>query len=487
MESKTYRITGMHCASCSARVEKVLSRLDGVESCQVNLATEKAALKLDESKIDLQTLRQTVEKAGFGLAEDVDWRRADLLISGMTCAACSARTEKVLSRLEGVKSAAVNLTTGRAAVEYDPGRLTLHDLTAAVEKAGFTAQPAGEAEEKAAAGQGEKERKGMKRRLLIAAVFALPVLYLAMSHMFPVLGLPIPGFMDPHHAPVTFGVVQLVLTLPVVACGYTFYTRGVKSLFHAAPNMDTLVAIGTGSAFLYSLYALYKIAAGDSSYVMSLYFESAAVVVTLVMLGKYLEALSKGKTSEAIQKLMNLRPQTAFIVDQEGVEKEIPLDWLEPGMTVLVRPGGSIPVDGQVLEGVSSVDESMLTGESMPVEKTAGAQVTGGSINGEGLLKCRVTRVGKDTALSKIIQLVEDAQGKKAPIAKLADVVSGWFVPIVLAIAILSAGGWALAGKDFSFVLNTFVSVLVIACPCALGLATPTAIMVGTGKGAEHG
>ena len=486
MINRTYRITGMHCASCSARVEKVLSRLEGVESCQVNLATEKASLRLDENKVDSDTLRRTVEKAGFGLMEDTDWRRIDLLVSGMTCAACSARTEKVLSRLPGVRSAAVNLTTGRAAVEYDPARATLHDLTAAVEKAGFTARPADE-EEEAAADAGEKERKWMRIRLLIAAIFALPVLYVAMSHMFPVLGLPIPGFMDPHHAPVTFGAVQLALTIPVVACGYTFYTRGIKALFHAAPNMDTLVAIGTGSAFLYSLYALYKIAAGDPSYVMSLYFESAAVVVTLVMLGKYLEALSKGKTSEAIKRLMSLRPETAVVLDQSGEEKEIPLDWLEPGMTVLVRPGASIPVDGEVLEGVSSVDESMLTGESLPVEKAVGAQVTGGSINGEGLLKCRVTRVGKDTALSKIIQLVEDAQGKKAPIAKLADVVSGWFVPIVLAIAILSAGGWALAGKDFSFVLNTFVSVLVIACPCALGLATPTAIMVGTGKGAELG
>ena len=343
MVNKTYRITGMHCASCSARVERVLSRLDGVESCQVNLTTEKAALTLDQDKVNLATLRQTVEKAGFGLQEDVDWKRMDLLVSGMTCAACSARTEKVLSRLDGVQSAAVNLTTGRATVEYDPARITLHDLTAAVEKAGFTARPADKEEEEAAAGEGDKQLKWMKVRLLVAAIFALPVLYVAMSHMFPVLRLPIPGFMDPHHAPVTFGVVQLVLTLPVIACGYTFYTRGIKSLFHAAPNMDTLVAIGTGSAFLYSLYALYKIAAGDPSYVMSLYFESAAVVVTLVMLGKYLEAVSKGKTSEAIKKLMNLRPETAVVIDKSGGEREIPLDWLEPGMTVLVRPGASIP------------------------------------------------------------------------------------------------------------------------------------------------
>ena len=487
MVNKTYRVTGMHCAACSTRVEKVLSRLDGVEACQVNLATEKATLTLDEDKAGFDTLKQTVEKAGYGLQEDADWKQVNLLIGGMTCASCSARTEKVLSRLDGVKSAAVNLTTGRAAIEYDPDRIGMRELTEAVEKAGFTARPAEEEEEHAAGSEADKALRNMKVRLLVAIVFAFPVLYVAMSHMFPVLHLPIPGFMDAHAKPLVFGIVQLVLTIPVIACGYTFYTRGFKALFHGGPNMDTLVAIGTGSAFLYSLYALVQIAGGDHEAVMSLYFESAAVVVTLVMLGKYLEAVSKGKTSEAIKKLMNLRPETAVVLDDKGEEKEIPLDWLEPGMTVLVKPGASIPVDGEVVDGVSSVDESMLTGESLPVEKAAGSAVTGGSINGEGLLKFKVTKVGKDTALSKIIQLVEDAQGKKAPIAKLADVVSGWFVPIVLAIAVIAAGGWAIAGKDFSFVLNVFVSVLVIACPCALGLATPTAIMVGTGKGAELG
>ena len=487
MTNQTYRVTGMHCAACSARVEKVLSRLDGVKSASVNLTTEKASVAFDETKVDFEAMKRTVEKAGFGLEASAQWKSITLLIQGMHCAACSARVEKVLSRLDGVKSASVNLTTGKAVVEYDGEKVGLPHMTAAVEKAGFGALPAEEVEEKAAVTAAERERKSMKIRLLLAIIFAFPVLYLAMSHMFPILHLPIPSFIDPHSHPLAFGLVQLCFTLPVTACGYTFYTRGIKALFHGAPNMDTLVAIGTGSAFLYSLYALIKIAGGDRSFVMSLYFESAAVVVTLVMLGKYLEAVSKGKTSEAIKKLMNLRPKTAIVIGEDGSETETPVDWLQPGMLVLVRPGASIPVDGQVIEGISSVDESMLTGESLPVEKQAGSTVTGGSINGEGLIKCRVTKVGKDTALSKIIQLVEDAQGKKAPIAKMADIVSGWFVPIVLAIAVIAAVGWAIAGKDFQFVLNIFVSVLVIACPCALGLATPTAIMVGTGKGAELG
>jgi P-type Cu+ transporter len=272
----------------------------------------------------------------------------------------------------------------------------------------------------------------------------------------------------------------------VLIAGSRFFRVGFKTLFRLAPNMDTLVAIGTGSAFLYGVYATVKIYLGDAAFAMSLYFESAAVVITLVMLGKYLEAASKGKTSEAIKKLMNLRPKTATIL-KNGAEMEVPLDEVASGDTVLVRPGSAVPVDGIVLEGASSVDESMLTGESLPVEKGPGCEVTGGSMNGEGLLKFKATRVGADTALMQIIRLVEEAQGKKAPIAKLADIISGYFVPTVLGIALLSGIAWALAGRDFNFVLNVFVSVLVIACPCALGLATPTAIMVGTGKGAELG
>jgi len=298
--------------------------------------------------------------------------------------------------------------------------------------------------------------------------------------------LPLPGFMSSHDFPLVFALIQLALTIPVIIAGSRFYTRGMKTLLKGSPNMDTLVAIGTGTAFLYSVFATIKIYLGDFSFAQSLYFESAAVVITLVMLGKYLEAVSKGKTSEAIKKLMKLKPSTA-VIEKDGTELEVLLEEVMVGDIVIVRPGSVFPVDGVVTEGATTVDESMLTGESLPVEKQTASEVTGGSINGEGMVKCRAVRVGEDTSLSKIIKLVEDAQGKKAPIAKLADIVSGYFVPIVLVIALAAAAAWALSGKDFNFVLTIFVSILVIACPCALGLATPTAIMVGTGKGAELG
>jgi P-type Cu+ transporter len=292
--------------------------------------------------------------------------------------------------------------------------------------------------------------------------------------------------MDHHDFPLVFALIQLFLTIPIMISGNKFFRIGLKTLIKRSPNMDSLIAIGTGAAFSYSIFATVKIYLGDFSFVQSLYFEAAAVIITLVMLGKYLETLSKGKTSEAIKNLLNLRPTTATLL-KNGEELEVLVDELVVGDVILIRPGSSIPVDGIIKDGVSTVDESMLTGESLPVEKQPGSKVTGGSINGEGLITFVAEYVGTETTLSKIIKMVEDAQGKKAPIAKLADIVSGFFVPIVILIAIVSAVGWAIAGKDFNFVLSLFVSILVIACPCALGLATPTAIMVGTGKGAELG
>ncbi len=487
MEDKSYSVTGMTCAACSAHVKKVISKLDGVESCEVNLAAEELDVKFDEDKVDFEKLKRAVEKAGYGLEEKKRDKSAEMAIEGMTCAACSAAVERVTRRLPGVKSAEVNLTTGRGAFVYDPSQVKLSEIKTAIEKAGYTPREIeGGKTRDIERERHEKELAGMKKRFFIAAIFAAPELYIAMSHMFPVLGLPIPAFMEPHRAPFVFAVVQLILTIPVVISGGRFYTRGIKTLLKGAPNMDSLVAIGTGSAFIYSLYATIMTFPNNHAYVMSLYYESAAVVVTLVMLGKYLEAVSRGKTSEAIKKLMQLRPTSATI-EKGGGELEIPLDEVSIGDIVIVRPGSVFPVDGTVADGVSTADESMLTGESLPVEKQPGDTVTGGSINGEGLIRFKATRVGDDTALSRIIRLVEDAQSKKAPIAKLADVVSGYFVPAVLAIAVLSAIGWALAGRNLDFVLTIFVSVLVIACPCALGLATPTAIMVGTGRGAELG
>lgn len=487
MADKSYHVTGMTCGACAAHVQKAVSKLDGVETCEVNIATEKLNLKFDTNILDFELIKKTVENAGYGLAPAQHTKKIELLIEGMSCAACSAAVERAARKLEGVLSAQVNLTTNRGAFEYDPSKVKLSELKAAIKKAGYTTREI----EGAKTRDIEAERRvreiwNMRIRLMIAAVFSLPVLYIAMSHMFPRLGLPIPYFMGSHDFPLIFALVQLFLTVPVIIAGSRFYTKGFKTLLKGAPNMDTLIAIGTGSAFLYSLFATVKIYLGSFDFAQSLYFESAAVVITLVMLGKYLDAASKGKTSEAIKKLMQLKPATAM-VEKDGRELEVPLDEISVGDIVIVRPGSAFPVDGMVIEGVSTADESMLTGESLPVEKQLGSEVTGGSINGEGLLKFRATRIGSDTALSKIIKLVEDAQGKKAPIAKLADIVSGWFVPVVIGIALVSAIAWALAGEDFNFVLTIFVSILVIACPCALGLATPTAIMVGTGKGAELG
>ena len=414
-------------------------------------------------------------------------RKVELAIGGMTCSACSAAVERTTKKLEGVISASVNLTTNRATFEYLPGVIKLAQIKAAIDKAGYTSSYIeGEKEADKEQERRDLEVRVMRRRLSIAAIFSSPVLYIALSHMIPQLKLPIPYFMGSHDFPFMFALVQFFLTIPVMLAGSRFFTVGLKTLSKGSPNMDTLVAIGTGSAFLYGIFATVKIYLGDFSFAQSLYFESAAVVITLVMLGKYLEAVSKGKTSSAIKKLMNLKPKTAVII-KNGVELEVLLDEVSVGDIVLVRPGSAIPVDGVIVEGLSSVDESMLTGESLPVDKQPGSSVTGGSINSEGLIRFKAEKVGSDTALSKIIKLVQDAQGKKAPIAKLADIVSGYFVPIVLGIASVSAIAWAISGKDVNFVLTIFVSILVIACPCALGLATPTAIMVGTGKGAEMG
>ncbi len=487
MTEKTYTVTGMSCASCSAHVQKAVGAADGVASCDVNLATEKLRVAFDEGKTGFAALKKVVEDAGYGLKEETGALKAQLAVEGMTCASCSAAVERAIKKLDGIQSASVNLATNRASFEYDPAVVKLSQIKAAITDAGYTPK---DLETLSGYDVQEKEHAKallkMRIRFIIAAVFSLPELYIAMSHMFPSLGLPLPAFMNAHSYPLVFALVQFFLTLPVLIAGGRFFRVGFKTLLKGAPNMDTLVAIGTGAAFLYSTFAMVKIYLGDFSFSKSLYFESAAVVITLVMLGKYLEAVSKGKTSQAIKKLMALAPKTAIIL-KDGAELTVAVEEVAVGDIVLVRPGTSIPVDGVVIDGISSVDESMLTGESLPVEKHPESAVTGGSMNGEGLIKFRATKVGADTALAKIIKLVEDAQGKKAPIAKLADVVSGYFVPAVIGIALVSAIGWAIAGKDFNFVLTAFVSVLVIACPCALGLATPTAIMVGTGKGAELG
>jgi len=402
-------------------------------------------------------------------------------IGGMTCAACAARIEKVVGRLDGVRSAVINLAAEKLTVEYDPEKVKHTDIQKSVERIGYKVL----ASEKPDADKlrKEKEIRVLRIKFIVSAVFAAPLLYLSMGHM---IGLPYPMVLDPMEHPLRFALVLLALTAPIVAAGYKFYTVGFKALFQRSPNMDSLVATGTSAAVVYSLYSTWQIYKGDPMAAEGLYFETAGVIITLILLGKMLEAVSRGKTSEAIKKLMRLAPKTATVL-RDGKEAEIPIEQVVPGDVILVRPGEKIPVDGTVLEGHTAVDESMLTGESLPVEKTAGDSVYAASINTTGTIRFRAEKVGSETALAQIIKLVEDAQSTKAPIAKLADKVSGYFVPAVFAVAAVAFAAWLIAGEPVAFAVKIFISVLVIACPCALGLATPTAIMVGTGKGAEYG
>jgi Cu+-exporting ATPase len=481
MVTKSLKIEGMTCASCAKAVERATRKLQGVTEANVNLATEKLNISFDEGKLSVVDIQTAVEKAGYKAISDSVSKT--LKIEGMTCASCAKTVERVTRKLEGVIEANVNIATEKLSISYEPSKVKIIDIKKSVEKAGYKAIE----EENAVDTDKERKEKEIKllwKKFIIAAIFTIPLLYISMGHM---IGLPLPGFVDPMMNPEAFALSQLFLTIPVIVAGNKYYTIGFKALVRRSPNMDSLIAIGTSAAVLYGVFATVKIIGGDTSYAMDLYFESAAVIITLITLGKYLESLSKGKTSEAIKKLMGLAPKTAIVI-RNGKETEITIEEVEVGDVIVVKPGEKMPVDGEVVEGNTSVDESMLTGESIPVEKNPGDKIIGASINKNGAIKYKATKVGKDTALAQIIKLVEDAQGSKAPIAKLADVISGYFVPIVIILSILAGSAWYFFGGESGiFSLTIFISVLVIACPCALGLATPTAIMVGTGKGAEHG
>lgn len=407
-----------------------------------------------------------------------------LKIEGMTCAACSSRIERVLQKMDGVKSSSVNLASEEATVVFDKDHVDVQKLIEAVRKAGYDAFI-----EEEIASDKDQERKELEvkralRRFLIACVFSFPLLILAMVPMIKGFTHVLPSFMDPVYAPVTYGMVQLLLTVPVIISGYRFYTVGFKNIFHLSPNMDSLVAMGTSAAVVYSLYALFKNI--NSSELFHYYFETAGVIITLILLGRYLESKTMGKTSEALKKLINLAPKMANVLrDKEFIL--IPVSQVERGDIILVKPGEGIPVDGILTEGNSSIDESMLTGESMPVNKNEGDYVYAATINKHGSFRMRAEKIGKDTVLAQIILMVKEAQGSKAPIARLADKVALYFVPVVFAVSIISFSVWLIRGESLEFSLTVLISVLVIACPCALGLATPTAIMVGTGKGAEAG
>lgn len=484
MNSVQLKIGGMTCSACAKAIERAVGKLPSAKDVSVNYATEKLSVSYDEQKLALDEVKKAVIKAGYEVIEAETGKEITIPIGGMTCSACAVAIEKATGKLPGVEIASVNFATEKLKIKYDSSKLRISEIKQAIVKAGYqpleidnTQQVDGDKLRK------EKEIKVLWRKFIVSLIFSVPLLYIAMGGM---LGWPLPSFLDPMHYPFQYALVELVLTIPIVIAGYRFYTVGFKAIWRRQPNMDSLIAMGTTAAVLYSVYSTYRISLGDFHFVEDLYFETAGVIITLILLGKALEAVSKGRTSEAIKKLMGLAPKTAIVL-QGDQEIEIPIEEVEVGDIIIVKPGSKIPVDGEIVEGHTSVDESMLTGESMPVEKFKGDKVIGASINKNGSIRFRATRVGSDTALAQIIKLVEDAQGSKAPIAHLADVVSGYFVPVVFVIATLSALLWYLSGESEVFSLTIFIAVLVIACPCALGLATPTAIMVGTGKGAENG
>ena len=483
MTDKTLSIEGMTCASCSQAVEKATQKLAGVQQASVNLATEKLNITYDENQLSLEDIKHAVDDAGYKAVTEME--KKTFSVTGMTCASCVQTVEKATRNLVGVEESTVNMATEKMVIRYDPAVVSVADIKSAVSDAGYEAHEDTDSGDSVDEDRAKKEEhiKTMWKRFWVSALFTVPLLLVSMGHMF---GLPMPQAIDPMRNPSGFALIQLALTIPVMVMGKPFFTVGFKTLAKRHPNMDSLVALGTSAAFFYSLFATIMIFSGNESYAQDLYYESAAVILTLITLGKYFEALSKGKTSEAIKKLMGLAPKTATVV-RDGAEVEISVDEVEVGDIIIVKPGEKIPVDGVVTEGKTSVDEAMLTGESIPVEKTQGSNVIGASINKNGTIRYEATKVGKDTALSQIIKLVEDAQGSKAPIAKMADIISGYFVPIVIGLAILSGLAWYFAGESGLFAFTITISILVIACPCALGLATPTAIMVGTGKGAENG
>ncbi|WP_425059888.1 Copper-exporting P-type ATPase [Sporomusa carbonis] len=471
VETTFFKVGGMTCAACASRVERGLTKLKGVEKAAVNLATEKATVTYDPKQVGLSEIAQKIENLGYQVIKD----RIDLKITGMTCAACSGRVERGLNKLPGVANAVVNLAVEKATIEYYPGVISINDIKAKIENLGYGVHDltdTNEVDKEKKAREAEVSRQ--RFRLLLATIFSLPLLLAMAMHMLGVMGRATELLMNPY--------LQLVLATPVqFIAGWQFYRGAYLALRNGSANMDVLVALGTSAAYFYSIANVLR-------HAPDLYFETSAILITLIILGKLLEATAKGRTSEAIKALMGLQAKTARVF-RGGQEIDIPVESVMVGDIVVVRPGEKIPVDGVIVEGTSTVDESMLTGESLPVDKKAGDQVVGATINKLGTFKFRATKVGKDTALAQIVRIVEEAQGSKAPIQRFADVVSGYFVPAVVGLSILTFAAWFFIFDpgNFSRALVNFTAVLVIACPCALGLATPTSIMVGTGKGAENG
>ena len=478
LHTQSFRVAGMQCAACAASVERVLNKREEIESASVNLVTSQVTLCYRQYRIE--DWKRTVEKAGFQLLEEEHLEDIVLDIEGMSCAACASSLEKALSQADGIQKAEVNVLLNNASITYDQKKIKLPEILQIIEKVGFQGHVKKETVQK----EVQKDYTGL--RVYVTLGVAAVLLYVGMSHMLGPIQLPLPRIIHYTYHPLNFALIQFILATIILILGRRFFTRGFKALIHKAPNMDTLVAVGTGSAYIYSLYSLVMIMQGDVHAVHKLYFESAGVVVALVQFGKHLESLSKQKSTSAISALLQLRPSTATLW-KNNAEFEVALDEVLPHDHLVVKAGEGIPVDGVLVEGSAHVDESMLTGESVPVKKKSGDQLIQGTINMDGRIVMECTATQEETTLAKIIQLVEDAQAKKAPIARIADRISLYFVPMVMLIAVIAFLAWYLATQDFAFALTIFVSVLVIACPCALGLATPTAIMVGSGKAAQSG
>ncbi|MEG6566434.1 heavy metal translocating P-type ATPase [Thermoanaerobacterium saccharolyticum] len=469
-EKAALKITGMTCASCAARIEKGLKNLEGIDEANVNLAVEKATVVYDPTKVNIDDMTKKIEDLGYGVVRD----KADLVLIGMSCASCATKIEKTLNKLPGVYKANVNFATEEASVEYNSDAISVEQMAKAIRDIGYDAKEKKDNALDYEKDQRDAEIKRTKTMVIISSILTFPLLLAMILKVFklPAGVLEVPWF-------------QILLATPVqFIIGYRYYKGAWHNLKNMSANMDTLVALGTSAAYFYSLYNVFtKPMSEVHNY---LYFEASAVIITLITLGKLLEAIAKGKTSEAIKKLMGLQAKTARVI-RNGEEIDIPIEEVEVGDIVLVRPGEKIPVDGVIVEGSSAIDESMITGESIPVDKNVNDEVIGATINKTGTFKFKATKVGKDTVLSQIIKMVEDAQGSKAPIQEIADKVSGVFVPVVIGIAIITFLIWYLVLGNFNAGIISAVSVLVIACPCALGLATPTSVMVGTGKGAENG
>jgi Cu+-exporting ATPase len=472
----TLQITGMTCAACSNRIEKGLKKIEGVKEASVNLALERSTIIFDPSKTSPQAFEEKIEKLGYGVVSE----KAEFSITGMTCAACSTRIEKGLNKLEGVTKATVNLALETASVEYSPSQIAPQDITQRVEKLGYGAKLKSEEKEEEQSYR-EKEINKQKGKFWFSFILSVPLLWAMVSHFTFTSFIPLPHMlMNPW--------VQLALATPVqFVVGKQFYVGAFKALRNKSANMDVLVALGTSAAYFYSLYSSLK-SLGSSAHTAQLYYETSAILITLILLGKLFEANAKGRSSEAIKKMMGLQANTAVVV-RDGAEVEIPVEEVQKGEVIFIKPGEKVPVDGEIIEGQSALDESMLTGESVPIDKNIGDKVIGATLNKNGFLKIKATKVGRETALAQIIKVVEEAQGSKAPIQRLADYISGIFVPIVVGIALLTFFVWYIwiVPGEFAPALEKLIAVLVIACPCALGLATPTSIMAGSGRAAEFG